>query len=510
MQPKLRGDLHVSVQVYGGQACYVIQDGLAGKFYRLGIAEYTFVSLLDGHRTIAEAMGMTAAVCGADGLDQRDVATLCKWLIECSLASTEPSSCPRRMNENRSKQHTRRMLGHVNPIIQKIPLMNPMPLLRPLDSIAKFLFGMPGLVLWLAVAITGIVSVVGSWNDLSTSGVQFIARDNWVWMLVTWLVLKLIHELGHALACRRFDGHVRECGIVLILFAPMPYVDVTSVWAIDSKWKRILISSAGMLFEIFCAAVAAIVWAGTLDPLLKQHAMNVMVTATVMTLVFNANPLMRFDGYYILTDWFETPNLATHSRQWLSYAARRHLMGLAIQRPNWPEGSRWGIIAYAIASLLWRLIVCFTLAISAEVLMHGAGQVLAAEAVVLWIAAPLYRSIRAVTQNPTANRRRLFTFAGLAAATVWLCWSVIPWYSRSTVPLVVDYYPSGEVRTAVDGLLQQNFVSVGDTVSSGQIHRCRQNRREDVTNTAHPIDASRRTAARSDHSRLDRRHCRGK
>ena len=469
MRPKIRVDLRVTVQVYGGQTCYVIEDVLCSRFFRLGIAEYTFVSLLDGQTTIAGAISQTAVICGSAALDEREAATLCKWLLESSLATTEQSASESRLDESRSKRQTRTMIGQANPMIQKIPLFNPMPILKRFDPLAMFCFSFFGFLVWAAVVISGTVALWGSWDDFATRGNQVLTRANWLWLLTTWLVLKSIHEISHALACRRFGGHVRQSGIVLILLAPMPYVDVTSVWRIDNKWKRILISAAGIYAEIFCAAIAAIIWSFSFDPLIRQHAMNVIVTATLMTLVFNANPLMRFDGYYILTDWIEMPNLATHSRQWVSYAMRRYFMGIHVPCPNWSEGRHSFVVLYAIAATVWRIIVSVSLAVSAEVMMHGAGIVIAFCAVSLWVGLPLFKSIQSIAQNRTADRRRMLAISVCAVSSAWLCWSVVPWYSRSTVPLIVDYHPPQEVRVAVDGFLDQNLVSSGDVVTRGQV-----------------------------------------
>lgn len=469
MRPRIRDEVRVSVQVYAGETCYVLEDALNSKFYRLGIPEYTFVSLLDGRTTIAEAMGSTASICGSDALDEREVGTLCKWLLDSSLATTDQSIGASRLSEAQSKQQTQQVVGSVNPMVQKIPLFNPMSLLKPFDPLASVCFSGFGFIVWAIVIGLGGYKAWASWDGIGATGGQVFASSNWFWLLLTWSGLKVIHEFSHALACRRFNGNVRQAGIVFILFAPMPYVDVTSAWRIDSKWKRILISAAGMYAELFCAAIAAIVWSSSFDPLLRQHAMNVMVTATLVTLLFNANPLMRFDGYYILTDGLEMPNLATHGRQWISYVMQRYFMGLKVQCPQWPEG-RHGIVAcYAVAALLWRVLISVSLIVSAEVLMHGAGKVIAVAAASVWIGLPAYKAAKAIVENRTASRRRMMGIVGGCAMAIWLCWSVLPWYSTSKVPLIVDYHPAQEIRVAVSGFLDQQLVTVGDRVSEGQV-----------------------------------------
>lgn len=469
MMPKVRDDLRITVQTYAGETCYVIEDAISSKFFRLGLAEYTLVSLLDGKTTIAEAMGRTASITGADALSERETGTLCKWLLDSGLATTTQSRGAARLSESMGKDAQRKLAGKANPIMQKVPLFNPMPLLKPIDWISRSVFTKLGALVWTAVVAYGGFKLWANWDTFTNASSNLLSSDNWLWLLVTWVGLKLIHELSHAMACRRFGGNVREAGIVFIVFAPMPYVDVTSSWRMDSKWKRILIAAAGMYAEVFLAAIAAIVWAGTFDPLIQQHCVNIIVTATLVTLMFNANPLMRFDGYYMLTDVTEMPNLATHGRQWMSYFMRRYFMGIKVACPQWPEGKHWAVVSYALAAFLWRILITVSIALSAEVLFHGAGVVLAVISIGMWLAMPAYKSIVALRDNNQASYPRMAAITGTIALCLFSLWAFVPWYSQASVPIVVDYHPTQEIRCGVSGFLAQCHVKIGDKVQEGDV-----------------------------------------
>ena len=468
MMPKMREDLRINVQTYAGETCYVIEDAISSKFFRLGLAEYTLVSLLDGKTTIAEAMGHTASITGADALSERETGTLCKWLLDSQLATTSQSRGAARLSETLDKDMQRKLVGKANPIMQKIPLFNPMPFLRPIDWISRAVFSNIAATIWICVVAYGGFRLWANWENFS-GGANLFSAGNWFWVLVTWVGLKLVHELSHAMACRRFGGNVREAGLVFIVFAPMPYVDVTSSWRMDSKWKRILIAGAGMYAEVFLAAIAAIIWATTFDPLIQQHCVNVIVTATFVTLLFNANPLMRFDGYYMLTDAIEMPNLGTHGRQWTSYFMRRYFMGVQASCPQWPEGKHWVVVSYAVLAFMWRILISVSIALSAELLFHGAGVVLAVGAVALWIGIPAYKSIQTLRQTSQASYPRMATITGAIALCLFLLWAVVPWYSQATVPIVVDYHPTQEIRCGVSGFLNKCHVKVGDHVRQGDL-----------------------------------------
>jgi len=475
LAPRLRDDLEISVQMYAGQMCYLIEDPISSRFSRVGLAEYTLLSLLDGRTTIAEAIGQMAAIMGPDALSEHEAASLCKWLIDSQLAETEHSRGAGRLSESADRSFWRKAASRLNPIFQKVPLFNPDPLLRHMASWLGWIFGAPAMLAWIAIVAFGAYCISAHWAQFTSDSAAILDRHNWIWLLVTWIVLKLFHETGHGLACRRFGGNVREAGVVFVVLAPLPYVDVTSSWRFDSKWNRIFTAGAGIYVELLLAAIMAIVWSTTDDPLLRQHARNIIVTATVMTAVFNLNPLMRFDGYYMFCDWQELPNLATHGRHLLSYYASRYLLGARVERPHWPEGRTVVVALYAFAALAWRAIVCVGLAIAAESLFWGAGIVLAFAAVILWVGVPAVRLIGRIAKPGSTNRGRVaFGTALIVASLVGVYF--VPWYSRITAPAIVDYKHVCEVRNPVGGFVEQVLVEEGDEVEAGQLLAVLKNR----------------------------------
>ena len=139
--------------------------------------------------------------------------------------------------------------------------------------------------------------------------------------------VKVLHELGHALACRHFGARPAEMGVLLLAGAPTLYCDVSDAWRLPSKWRRMAVSSAGMFVELFIAAVAAIVWWHAAPGLLAALCLSLIIVCSVGTVAVNLNPLLRYDGYYLLADWLETPNLAERARGLVSGAWRQWLLG---------------------------------------------------------------------------------------------------------------------------------------------------------------------------------------
>ena len=139
---------------------------------------------------------------------------------------------------------------------------------------------------WVFTCALALVSLLASQSSTSQYSVEVFNRDNMIWLGLSWLVLKLIHEFAHALACRHYGGRVRNCGILFLLLIPLPFVDVTSAWRFGNKFHRIIVSAAGMIAELFLAAIATLIWLRVDAGLVSQIAANVMFAASVNTLIF--------------------------------------------------------------------------------------------------------------------------------------------------------------------------------------------------------------------------------
>src|SRR5262252_10522141 len=173
-----------------------------------------------------------------------------------------------------------------------------------------------------------------------------------MYMWISLGVVKIIHEFGHGLSCKAFGGECHEMGVLLMCLSPALYANVTDAWTLADKWKRIIISFAGIYVELIIAAGATFVWWYTpAYPVANNIALCVMVLCSVSTVVFNANPLMRFDGYYILADWLEIPNLRQKSAAIIQRKLGAWLLGLR-ERPDpfTPMRHQWLFAGYSIAS----------------------------------------------------------------------------------------------------------------------------------------------------------------
>lgn len=466
LRPRLRDDLSWAWQSYGGAECYVLEDASRGSFFRVGVPEYTFLSLLDGRTSIGDAITQTVSVLGPDAFNEHQAAVICHWLAESKLLAADG---PNRDNGDVANADAVRAARRLNPLSIRLPLGCPQPLLSALDRLLGGLFSLGGLLLWLSMMAVALWQLAPHSEQLWRESAVILSPHNWLWIALWGVGLKVIHETSHGLACQRFGGRVREAGIVFILLAPVPYVDLTSTWRLP-KWRRIVTSAAGMFAELLIAAIAGILWANTTDELLRQHLLQLMLTASVVTLLFNANPLMRFDGYYILADLLELPNLAVHGQQTLIHSTKRWLLGVRSSSPTWPEGRTWLVVTYGVLSALWRTVVSVSLIVAAAVWFEGAGIALAAGAIFAWFVQPLWRGLRFVifgSRFEKPNRVRFLAITTCVTASIaWMLTSVTAWHSIA-LPGVVESVDVAIVRAESPGFVEEVCVESGQAVREG-------------------------------------------
>ena len=208
----------------------------------------------------------------------------------------------------------------------------------------------------------------------------------------------MLHETAHGLACKRFGGTVGSAGFTLLFFMPLAYVDVTSSWRFRSKWQRIATAAAGIYAELFVASIATMVWAASSPGTLQTMALNIALTAGVSTLVFNANPLVRFDGYFILSDLLEMPNLYSCGQQWMADFLQWHVLGRETATPAWPRKKAWIIRVYAVAALAWRVLFFLTFALGLIGTLGHLGMVLAAVLLGFAWGLPVVQTVRRLSR----------------------------------------------------------------------------------------------------------------
>ncbi|MEM7474766.1 MAG: efflux RND transporter periplasmic adaptor subunit [Planctomycetota bacterium] len=465
----LRDGLKFQLQDSKHETWYLIEDSLRGVFYRVGEAEYALLSELDGNSTLATVIAKTCSKLGVEALSEREAIQVAQWLLESGLASTRQSSNLETLREEKSSDLKKSLMQRVNPICVKVHLGNPDSFFEMLARYLGALVSLPAALLWVVVCAFGLLQFLDHWEQFRSYSEVFFTRDGFLYLAGTWLILKLVHEYAHGIACKKFGGAVRGFGIMFFLMIPLPFVDVTSSWRLSSKYQKMLVAGAGMLAELFLAAVAALIWVHSEPGLVQMIAANIVIAASLHTLIFNANPLMRFDGYHMLADWLEIPNLGNHGAAYVRNLGARIFFGVPPQLQQYSGLHGHAVKLYGLAAMVWKLMLCATLTIAAANTMQGLGLLLAASAIIVWVATPLFSFVRGYFLDKDANggsRIRFFMVSGSLAAGLAGVMS-LPAPTVVQAPFVVDFHDLETIRVSTAGFIEEIYVQDGQEVREG-------------------------------------------
>ncbi|MBU0639836.1 MAG: biotin/lipoyl-binding protein [Planctomycetes bacterium] len=358
----VRQDLDVSRHVFRGEPCYIIRDPITFQSHRLEPEDYQVLVSIEPDRTLGETF--TALVeqgfLDADGEESfyHFVFTLHR-LGFLNLPVSDGSLLYKRYRARRHARRKQKLLGF---LFLQIPLINPDAFLDRTLPAVRWIYSRAFFVVWLLlIGAAGVVAAT-RWTEITQPVHGLLATRNLVLMWFTLIALKVCHEFGHAFACKHYGGHVPEMGIYLIAFTPCAYVDATAAWGFQQKWHRLHVSLAGVYVESVIAAVAVFVWAATGPSLLNAIAYNVMFLASVVTLLFNINPLMRYDGYYVAGDLLEVPNLRQRSTQYVLGFVKRLFLG--VPRSEVPASRRLGLtlLMFGLSATAYRTLVLLAIA----------------------------------------------------------------------------------------------------------------------------------------------------
>lgn len=475
-RPRVSPHMRITRQRAGRATWYIVEDPVAGEFYRITEAAYLFLALLDGRRTVQQAFDACGAQLGDDSPTQREcIDVLARMQYHGVLSEDLPlgASQVSKRRRDASSKRVKQQLGYGLSI--NIPLLNPEPLLERLAPAIRLAFSKWGLALWLLTVAIGLYTALSNIDQFAGQLNSILAPSNLVWLGVAFLVLRAWHEFGHACAVKAFGGRCTEIGLILMaLVIPFPYCDASASYRFPSSIHRALVGAGGMLFETFLASIAAVVWSVTEPGLAHTLAHNAMIISGITTLVFNANPLLRYDGYYILTDLTATPNLWIRSRELLKYLMERLAFGIRSAKPPIlrDRADFWLLFVYALLSYPYRFVVLATIiwVLWTQPAYFGLGVILAIFAACLWVVWPMLKSLSYLfwSSRLMGRRTRALSVVGATLATVLAVVAAIPFPAPAYATAVVYPRAYQTVRPNEDGFVDQVLVRVGDRVEVGR------------------------------------------
>ncbi len=478
LKPRLRSHVQIHRHRYRGEDWYIIQDRFTGKHHRFSPEAYQLIGLMDGRRTLGNIWETACGTLGDHMPTQDEVIGLLAQLFRSDLLQTCALPNFSELQQRQSQGQRNRLLTPLkSPMSIRFPLLDPDRFLNATMPLVGPLLGWLTVVIWLVVVGVASFLAIMHWPDLSNDfSDQLLGLENLVLLSLIYPLLKIVHEFGHAYMVKKWGGEVHEMGIMLLVFMPIPYVDASASLAFRNKYQRMLVGAAGILVEVFIAALALFVWLNVEPGAVRAAAFNIMLIAGISTVLFNGNPLLRFDAYYVLADFLEIPNLGQRSGRYFNYLCQRYLLGVrqAVSPSTVRSEAGW-LAAYAVASF------CYRIFISVRIILFVAGQfffigiLLALWAGIGMLVMPVWRVVMYLLKDGHMQRKRLRIILVVLLPLGLLLGGLITIpVSHYTVCEGVTWAPDeSKVYANVDGFVAEILSPSGTTVTAEtELVRC--------------------------------------
>ena len=472
LSPQLRSHIRTHVQVYRGERWFLLLDELSGEHIRLNARAYGLVGRLDGQCTLRTVYDYLCANEFHD-LTTTEVVDIVGRLHRMgALSNVLDKTTLEMVKQYRERRRSVRMRKIISPLMIRIPMFNPDKILDRLTPFVKPFIGISGVLLWLLIVVPAFVLALQNWNELANEySADILKPTNLILLWILYPFMKLVHEFAHAVCVKRWGGDVHEMGITLLVLTPIPYVDASAASSFKSKYKRMVVSAAGIMVELFIASIALFIWLGVSDGLLRDCAFGVFTIGAVSTVLFNANPLLKFDGYFVLQDLIEIPNLLSRSAQYYRYLFKRYVLKLDNQiSPVTAKGERRWFLTYGLASSAYRIFVLFFIVVFLSSRYLVVGVALGLWAVIQQFVLPLVKGVKFILYSPETQHRRKRSTQLVAGSAVIaaLIIGLVPLPSSTRAQGVVWVPQQGEIFALSAGFVSKVLVAPGEQVKQGQ------------------------------------------
>src|SRR5688500_1750773 len=363
---RMRPDLSARRHRYHGRTFWVVKEPVGLNYFRFHEEEYAILGMLDGMTSLEEIKEEFERQFAPQKITYHDLLQFVGMLHRSGLVISEAPGQGKQLVKRRNEKKYRELMGKFSNVFAlRFRGVDPERFLNWLYKYTWWFFTWTMMCIVLAVGLAALGLIAVNFEEFSRklpAFHMFFGPKNWFYLGITMAVVKVLHEFGHGLSCKHFGGECHELGAMLLVFTPALYCNVSDSWMLPNKWHRAAIGAAGMYVELFLASVATFLWWFSEPGLLNHICLSVMFICSVSTVIFNGNPLLRFDGYYILMDLLEIPNL----RQKSTEITKRFFVWLCLgieqpENPFLPHKHQWAFGVYTVAAVIYRWVVVFSI-----------------------------------------------------------------------------------------------------------------------------------------------------
>ena len=477
-----RPDLKARKQRYQGRLYWVVKDPVGLQYYRFEEEEYAILQMLDGQSSLDEIAQQFEREFPPQTIRTEELQQFIGMLHRSGLVITDAAGQGQQLVKRRDEKKKQELLAPLTNILSmRFKGIDPERFFNFIYPYIRWFFTVPAMVCCITLALAALTLVIVQFDVFHSrlpAFHSFFRAQNWLWLALTLCVTKILHEFGHGLSCKHFGGECHEIGVMFLVLTPCLYCNVSDSWMLPNRWHRAAIGAAGMYVELVLASICTFIWWFSEPGPLNYICLNVMFVSSVSTVMFNANPLLRYDGYYILSDILEIPNLRQKASTILNRKLGKWCLGLEEpEDPFLPQRKQWLFATYTVASAIYRWVVTFSILYFLNKVFEPYGLKVLGQAIAigslyglliqpLWNVYKFFRvpgrlgkvkSLRVYATLAGDHRRdRRHRFRAAAVARLLPARSAGP---RRRVGL----------RETVDGILEKTFVQPGDQVTKGQL-----------------------------------------
>lgn len=475
---RVRPDLVFRSQPCAEETFWVAHDPITASYYHLRPEERAILGWLDGRTSLAEIRRRFEAEFAPRCISPEHIWAFLSKMHRLGLVLSEASGQGDELIRRLAARRWRRWANAAASVLAiRFRGVDPSRFLDWAYPKCRWLFSWWALAAAAALVASAILAALVNADRLAERLPrieQYLTPTNAVWLAVALAMLKILHELGHAMTARHFGSRCHELGLMFLVFVPCLYCNVTDAWLLPSRWQRIAVSAAGVAVELVLAAACAWLWWASEPGAFQSLCLGVALVGSVNTVLFNGNPLLRYDGYYVLSDWLGIPNLAAQSRALLMQKLAWWCLGMELPPDRMLVSRRRGtLLAYGIASGVYRLAVVFAILwfcyhILKPVRLESLAVVLAGVVLAGMAFSPLW-SLFMLFKDPARRRsirsgRAAVAFLVLAVAITAMIFVPLP---RSVVtPAVVQPRKAVAVYVQSPGIVTEQ-IEIGATVREG-------------------------------------------
>jgi len=475
-----RPDLAARRHRYQGRLYWVVKDPVGLQYYRFEEEEYAILQMLDGRSSLDEIAQQFERDFPPQTIRTEELQQFIGMLHRSGLVITDAAGQGKQLVKRRDERKKQERLATLTNILSmRFKGVDPERFFNFIYPYVRWFFSVPAMICCCILALSALTLVLVQFDTFQTrlpSFQSFFQAQNWLWLGITLCITKILHELGHGLSCKHFGGECHEIGVMFLVLTPCLYCNVSDSWMLPNRWHRAAIGAAGMYVEVVLASIATFIWWFTEPGPLNWTCLNVMFISSVSTIMFNANPLLRYDGYYILSDILEIPNLRQKASTILNRKLGKWLLGLEEpEDPFLPKRKQWLFALYTVASAIYRWVVTLSILYFLNKVFEPyglkiLGQMIAAGALYGLLIQPLwnvYKFFRVPGRLGKVKRGRMYASIALIILLVAAI-GFIPFPSHVYCPLEIQARGAESVYVLVDGILEELYVRPGDKVEPGQ------------------------------------------